>query len=189
MFLDETGFLTIPYRRRSWAPAGQTPVIVHRLRHRRKVTVLGSLTLSPQRRRCGLYADFHPDRSVNVRDQIAHLRALRRRLRTPLVVVLDNLNAHHPADLRAWCAKVKDVHLAFLPPYAPDLNPIEAAWSHGKYHTTAGRVADTADELLALAQTAVSHARQQRLLRAFLRSTGLPLRWNLHQRKDQSGTQ
>lgn len=63
-FLDETGFLTVPYCKFTWAMAGQAPVIRHRLRHRWKVTVLGSLTLSPTRRRCGLHAEFLPGRSV-----------------------------------------------------------------------------------------------------------------------------
>lgn len=166
--------------------AGQTPVIRHRLRHRLKVTVLGSLTLSPTRRRCGLYAEFLPGRSVNAEDLISHLGRLRRALGTPLVVVLDNLQQHKSAKLRAWCEKVGDVHLEFLPPYAPELNPIEPAWSHGKYVTAAGRVVDTAEELTTLAQEAVTKASAQHLLRGFIRSTGLSIQFDLGMRKNLS---
>ena len=80
--------------------AGHTPVIRHRLRHRLKVTVLGALTLSPNRRRCGLYAEFMPGRSVTTEDLIRHLGRLRRALGTPLVVVLDNLRQHKTKKLR-----------------------------------------------------------------------------------------
>lgn len=108
---------------------------------------------------------------------------MRRTLGTPLVVVLDNLQQHKSAKLRAWCEKVGDVHLEYLPPYAPELNPIEPAWSHGKYVTAAGRVVDTAEELATLAQESVTAAGKQHLLRGFIRSTGLPLKFNLEKRK------
>lgn len=161
-------------------------MIRHRLRHRLKVTVLGSLTLSPTRRRCGLYAEFLPGRSVKTADVIRHLSRLRRTLGTPLLVVLDNLSQHKSAALVAWCEKVGDVVLEYLPPYAPELNPIEPVWSHGKYVTAAGRIVDTAADLQSLAAEAVAAAREQRLLRGFLRSTGLPLKFDLDKRKGQS---
>lgn len=178
-FLDETGFLTIPYAGRTYAPIGQTPVLKHRLRNRKKVTALGSLTLSPDRRRCGLYAQFLPNRGVTQDDLIAHLQALRRTLRRPLVVVLDNLPTHKGRRLRQWRQTIGDVHLEFLPPYAPELNPIEGVWSHGKCVTAAGRAVDDADELEALAREAVDAASEERLLRGFIKGTRLPLRFDL----------
>ena len=35
----------------------------------------------------------------------------------------------------------------WLPPYAPDLNPVEALWSHSKYSRLANFVADDVDHL------------------------------------------
>ena len=176
----------MPYLHRTWALKGHTPIIKTRLRHRLKVTVLGSLTISPQRRRCGLHAEFLPGRSVTSADLIAHLSGLRRKLGVPLVVVLDNLQQHKSKALIAWCEKVGDVHLEYLPPDAPELNPIEPAWSHGKCHTAAGRSADTAAELQSLAEEAIAQADQEHLLRGFVRSTKLPLKFDLPRRKDQS---
>ena len=43
------------------------------------------------------------------------------------VLVLDNLSAHKLPDLEARLAK-HGVEVIFLPPYSPDLNPIEKAW-------------------------------------------------------------
>ena len=146
--------------------------------------MLGTLTLSPARRRCGLYADFLPGRSVTAADVIAHLRRLRRRLKTPLVVVLDNLRQHKSAELVAWCEQVGDVPLEYLPPYAPELNAIEPAWSHSKYVTAVGRLSETAEDLHALAEEAITNASEQRLLRGFLRSTKLPLAFNLQTRNN-----
>jgi len=159
------------------------------LRHREKLTVLGSLTVSPARRRCGLLAEFLSGRSVNQDDLVAHIRRLRRTFRTPLVILLDNLNLHKGKDLRAWVESVPDVHLEFLPPYAPELNPAEGVWGHGKCVTAAGRLVDDGAQLEALAREAITVASEQRLLKGFIRQTRLPFQFNLKTRNHQSETQ
>lgn len=179
VFLDESGFLTHPYVGTTWARRGQTPVVRHRLRHRQKITVLGSLTVSPARWRCGLYAEFLPGRSVTQDDLIAHLRRLRRTLRTPLVVLLDNLAQHKGRRLQNWCAKVGDVHLEWLPAYAPELNAIEGVWGHGKCVTARGRIVDDVDGLESLARESVTAATDQPLLRGFIQGTRLPFAFKL----------
>ena len=45
----------------------------------------------------------------------------------PIVIVLDRLPSHRSAFTRRF-AKALDMHLVFLPPYSPDLNPIEIIW-------------------------------------------------------------
>jgi len=49
-------------------------------------------------------------------------------LRPGDIVVLDNLAAHGDARARQWIEAV-GAKLLFLPPYSPDLNPIEKMWS------------------------------------------------------------
>ena len=44
------------------------------------------------------------------------------------VIVLDNLSAHKNKEIRDLTEAV-GVQLWFLPPYSPDLNPIEKMWS------------------------------------------------------------
>ena len=63
------------------------------------------------------------------------LQALVRHLRLPLLVVWDRLPAHRSrlvqdyiADLEGW------VHQEYLPPYAPELNPVEFIWAYWKQH-------------------------------------------------------
>jgi transposase len=52
------------------------------------------------------------------------------------VIVLDNASIHHSIDqdtLDRWLME----HMALLfhlPPYSPELNPIEIVWKHFKYH-------------------------------------------------------
>jgi transposase len=49
-------------------------------------------------------------------------------LRPGDTVVLDNLSAHDDARARQWI-EAAGAQLLFLPPYSPDLNPIEKMWS------------------------------------------------------------
>jgi transposase len=52
-------------------------------------------------------------------------------LRSGDVVVLDNLSAHKTERVRRG-VEARGASLVFLPPYSPDLNPIEKAWSKVK---------------------------------------------------------
>lgn len=54
-------------------------------------------------------------------------RCLAPKLRRGDVVVLDNLWAHKRPHIRELI-EARGARLQFLPPYSPDLNPIEAAW-------------------------------------------------------------
>jgi hypothetical protein len=46
-----------------------------------------------------------------------------------ILLVLDNARYHHAKILQTWLEEVSDLlELFFLPPYSPDLNPIEMLW-------------------------------------------------------------
>lgn len=49
-------------------------------------------------------------------------------LRSGDIVLMDNLSFHKAPRIRTLIESV-GAHLAFLPPYSPDLNPIELCWS------------------------------------------------------------
>ena len=48
-----------------------------------------------------------------------------------IVVVLDNFRTHHAKRVRKEAEKL-DISLVYLPPYSPDLNPIESVWKSVK---------------------------------------------------------
>jgi transposase len=54
-------------------------------------------------------------------------------LRSGDVVILDNL-AVHKSEKAAQCLKQRGAWFLFLPPYSPDLNPIEQAFATIKAH-------------------------------------------------------
>jgi transposase len=73
-------------------------------------------------------------------------------LRPGQVVVLDNLSAHKRADIEPMLAAI-GCQLWFLPPYSPDLAPIELAFAKIK-QAVRRAAARTSDAL----QTAIAHA-------------------------------
>ena len=83
VFVDEPGLMLRPTVARTWAPRGQTPVLRHSQRHDR-ISVISGVTVSPTRRRVGLYFQWHHH---NVRDieAVAFLRHLLRQLRGRII--------------------------------------------------------------------------------------------------------
>jgi transposase len=72
-----------------------------------------------------LYAR-HFRTSVSSETVILALRYFRRKIDTPLLVVWDRLNAHRSQVTTAFiAAHPKDYAVAYLPAYAPELNPEE----------------------------------------------------------------
>lgn len=59
-------------------------------------------------------------------------RLLAPALRPGQVVVMDNLGAHRPKRVRELIER-RGCELIYLPPYSPDLNPIEEALSKVKH--------------------------------------------------------
>lgn len=58
-----------------------------------------------------------------------------------LVIVLDNFSSHHAVLVRQYAAG-NNIHLVYLPPYSPDLNPIEQIWRAIKREVSATFVRD-----------------------------------------------
>lgn len=91
--------------------------------HWERLTVLGGLTLG------GVTACLSIAGAADTNVMVAFVEhALVPTLRPGQIVILDNLNVHRaPAVCRL--IEAAGCTLRFLPPYSPDLNPIEQAWS------------------------------------------------------------
>ncbi len=140
VFVDESGFLLIPTLRRTWAPCGQTPRVYHRYRHDRW-SVISGLSVSPERRRVGLYFRCHRH-NIRHPDVCDFFRHLLRHLRGHVIAVLDNASIHKGEPIRELCSRYPRLHLEFLPPYTPELNPDEAVWADAKARLANGRPDD-----------------------------------------------
>jgi transposase len=168
----------MPFVHRTWAPRGQTPVLQTRTRHHRHLSLIGALTISPQRYRLGWYLHFHADRSIRQEQVIAFLRDLLRHLRGPVFLIWDRLNAHRGKKVQAFLARNQRLQTDFLPPYAPELNPNEYGWSYLKCHSLANYAPEQLTELETTTRRAVANVQtEQALLRSFVKATKLPIRF------------
>lgn len=122
-----------PLVRRTLAPRGQTPILKTKAAHREKVSVTAALTLSPKRQRLGLYWQTFPRSYVNAQRSADFLRYLMRRLDGAVIVIWDGGPMHKGDPIRQVLHDFPRLSLERLPPYAPDLNPVEYLWGHLKY--------------------------------------------------------
>ncbi|WP_156311982.1 IS630 family transposase [Methylobacterium platani] len=126
VFLDETWTSTNMARLRGRSPRGE------RLRssvphgHWKTTTLVAGLRLS------GIAAPFVLDGPINRNAFQTYVeRVLAPELRPGDIVVMDNLGSHKGPAVRA-AIEAAGARLLFLPPYSPDFNPIEMAFSQLK---------------------------------------------------------
>ena len=123
VFVDETSTNLTYCRRYGRAPAGQRLDQAVPLHGGPNVTLLAALTPD------GLGALLSVNGAVNGDVFAAYLdQVLGPTLRPGDVVVLDNLSVHKVEGL-AEIVETHGARLLYLPPYSPDFNPIELAFS------------------------------------------------------------
>ena len=179
VFYDESGFMLRPLVRRSWAPRGQTPII--RCWDRRdRLSVIGAITVPPSRQRHRLSAVFRIHaKNIKTPEATEFLRVLDRHVGGPLIVVQDRLNVHKAAVKRWLDGRPKNaprVMVEWLPPYAPELNPAEQLWNHGKRVDLANLAPTDRDDLRGHVRRSLTGQRcRPNLLAAAFDHAGLPL--------------
>jgi len=164
--------------RRTWAPASVTPILRQRTRSYKNVSTIGALIISPQRKRLGILFRLHPGRTVKQAEAIEFLQALLRHVHGPIVLLWDRLPVHRGGKVREFINTHPRLHVESFPGYAPELNPVEYAWSWLKCNPMANRTADNLQELTDQVRTASDPLpTDQRLLLSFVKATPLPFRF------------
>jgi transposase len=135
----------------------------------------GLICYHPDGRRARLLAG-HVVGAYNTHSLIALLQRLPALLDgAPVILVWDQLPAHHSIDMKTWLAAQTDwLQVVELPSYAPDLNPVEPMWSAVKGKDLANYAAtDLADLWRAASRGLARIRRNPALLWSFLAATGL----------------
>jgi transposase len=177
VLIDESGFLLSPLVRRTLAPRGQTPVLKTWGGHRERVSAMAALTVSPRRHHLGLYFATYPKLFVNQERAADFLRNLLTRLRGAVIVVWDGGPMHKGEAIRAVLRDFPRLSLERLPPYTPELNPVEYLWNHLKYGTLSNFMPDDLFHLDTVLKQRLCRARKSSArLRSFFIQSGLPLR-------------
>lgn len=118
--------------RKTWAPKGKTPIL--------KVpggwitrSVISLITCSPSGLRPRLYFAMMRE-TVNAQRFVGFLKQMKRhRNGRKLILIMDNLRVHKATVVKEYLqAQRRWLAVEYLPPYAPELNPVEYVWSSRK---------------------------------------------------------
>ena len=106
---------------------------------------------------------------------VAFLKALIQQIGRPLLIVWDGLKAHRSPLARQYVDGLDGkIALAFLPPYAPELNPVEYLWAWLKRHALANDCPNSIAELSDTARIKLKSAqRRTTLIAAFWKQAEL----------------
>jgi transposase len=128
VFIDETGASTKMARLYGRSKRGRRVIGRVPWGHWKTVTCVAGL------RQDAVTAPFVIDRPMNGAIFIEYLRQCLVPTLTPGdIVIMDNLPAHKVGDVRE-IIEAASAELRYLPPYSPDLNPIEQSFSKFKAH-------------------------------------------------------
>lgn len=137
----------------SWSTRGEQPKVLCKQRKRERQTVFG--TVNPD---TGQILVSFADRG-NSQTFRKHLKKIIRAFAcTKIILVLDNVRYHHALKLKPFLEQHKDkLEFFFLPPYSPDLNPIERVWWFMRKKITHNRYLDSLKTRKAKFWTMFSH--------------------------------
>lgn len=130
VFLDESGCNTSLHRTHGRALRGQRLAASVPRNWKENTTIIGALSLA------GWQALTLPGAADRLAFETFVEKILVPFLRPGQIVILDNLNTHKSA-LAQRLVEAAGCSWVFLPPYSPDLNPIEMMWSKLKAHLRA----------------------------------------------------
>lgn len=129
VFLDECGVLTTLSRLRGRSPRGMRACASTPFGHWTRVTLLGALGAE------GIVGAMSVEAATSGAVFCAYLDQVLlpklRRIKPDAVLVMDNLAAHKTAQVKALL-DASGFAYRYLPPYSPDLNPIEPGWAKVK---------------------------------------------------------
>jgi transposase len=168
VFLDECGTHLAHTRAYGRAPRGERAVGRVPRNRGKATTLLATLTpagVGPTTTRLG---------GTTKAAFLAYLReAVAPTLKPGQIVVLDNLGAHRPAEVRA-VVEERGAGLLYLPAYSPDFNPIELVFGTLKaaLRRVGARTREALEQAIGAALAAITPAQ----IRGFFAHCGYPLK-------------
>ena len=152
---------------RTWSLRGHTPVLQHSFTWKQLSAIAGLSFWQ-------FYFRFFPG-AIRSEQIIEFLGALKRQIKRPLLIIWDGAAIHRSRKVGAWLQE-QSGHFAVarLPPYAPELNPVEAIWGYLKTHEIANLCLNTIGEVGQFARNRLkSMQRKSNLIAAFWKQAEL----------------
>ena len=131
LFMDETGFYQRQYYARSWSPIGKPCYAKIDANKGKRLNLIGAMRLNA-------FEIIAPITFAGGCKRVIvenWLHTLGQSLPKDengcypkRILIMDNARFHHGGDLQQ-IAKQYNIELKYLPPYSPELNPIEQLWA------------------------------------------------------------
>ena len=138
------------------------PALDHQRPHARAAT-------APLRALLGVVSAQHPECAGPPVSPV-----LRRHLPRGFTLIWDRNRPKRAQRVQAWLAWQRRIVIEWLPPYAPELNPVEHVLGHTKYGDLANHTPEGLAELAeAVEGSLTATSTEQSLLEGFVRATGL----------------
>ena len=166
VYLDEVGFSLKGVVRRTWALKGQTPVIRLPVNWQ-KLSTIGVITSK------GQFLQHTQSGAIKTTNVLAFLAHVLKHVQGEIVLVLDNAAIHKAKAVTAFAQSESRLSLVYLPPYSPELNPIERVWAYVKRNILGNFCARTTSELKARLRSAWQRVRYIDLPRRLIASTSI----------------
>jgi len=173
-FQDESGVSQRPSIRRTWAPKGETPVLIHAFNWS-TISVCAALGFRWDGQHCRLFFQTR-EGTYNTESLIAFLQDLKRHLRgKKAILVWDGLPAHKSQAMKEYLHSQRSwLRVEPLPGYAPDLNPVETLWGNVKGQELANRCSEDLDEVVTAVRSGFKRVQKSGTLPfSFLKHAGL----------------
>lgn len=139
--IDEASFhLTTTYKK-IWYPRGETPRGAFFWSNKKLVTFAALFSTGK------FYYDFYDSQNSLT---FAHfLRELFKKLhkKKKYVFILDNVGYHKTQCIRKIFNENSQISVEYIPPYSPELNPIETCWKVTKNHVTKSQYFPKIDDM------------------------------------------
>jgi len=159
--------------RRTWAPKGETPVLIHAFNWK-KLSVCAALGYRWGGQRCGLWFQTKAG-SYNDASLILFLGDLKKHLRgQKAILIWDGLPAHKSGEMKQYLESQRSwLEVEGLPGYSPDLNPVEDLWGNLKGQELANRCVEGLGEAEGAVRHGMDRVRHSSLPFSFLHHAGL----------------
>jgi len=160
-FIDEAALRSDSHHGTTWGAIGETP-IVQDSGDRFGIKMVSAVSPRGDMRFAVIEGRMNSDRFI------AYLKKLHRDTGKPIIVIADNASYHVSKKTQKFARDSKgEITLAYLPRYAPELNPDEQVWNHAK-RALGQKFIETKDEMKRMAINVLrSIQKRKALVRAF----------------------
>jgi transposase len=160
-FADEASVRTDYHAGTTWAPVGQTPVVIgSSVRHAIKM-------VSAISQRGGIKFMVH-EGSMNGETFVEFLKGLLHDIPGKIFLVVDGSSVHRAKVVKKFVGSCARLELFFLPPYSPELNPDEWVNKNIKHDRVARAVPLTREDLRSIVTKAFERlAGSSQIVRGF----------------------